>query len=1259
MAKNKIITGEGYVQFVWGDDSRTITVNPNFVYVSLFEDTLSFTLVGVPRPTGLSLFTTRYQDLELNGSTFGSAAEALSAIQDAFAKAGGTTGFEVVDELPESGRSNTFYLLRIPNPELGNIFEEYIWVENAWELVGSNSGSSIRTIYVGTSADSVDSGTCIINKVEGKKEWLNIVYVDSDGYCSMTKVNLGEFILENEFESGVTVNDDGIVYGVVDKRANNKVYTEYDASGNPVSSGDVLTVGESGFTTNNIQTAIDAKAEVIKKIIEDNELVIAAALNDLETRKAEWVSAVTSGDVVTEGGINTLSFYNRSGNTLFDIELPNAKSISGVNGVDVVSGVTTDVISGVVDGSSEAVVISYTPEGLSAATDDVLTVGEDGFKVDNIQTAIDEAIKNARLHKVIGDESTIHGEWTANEEKKLSSLVYVKKITNGLPEEVKERYQLVDAAGNNIVSSGNVSANIDIYKDSSLVEIYLGCSGDSVNEDTGVITKTECDVKEYLNYVYVNNLGKFYMTKVNLSDFINVMEYGSGVTEVSGTVIGVVDGNSEKVITLYTSSGTSAQTDNVLSVGENGFKVDNIQLGIDSKADIMRKLYHPVRADYITTSQTINFASQLNGELFDVKLSGDTELSSGSTNFVQNSAITKVIEDNEEVIAAALSDLETRKAEKLSAVTDGNVVEGTSAYTLNYKNESGDTLFSIDVPKSDGKPINEGTDIKIVSGATADTIYVSADTEINSASTRVVQSKTIYTELEKRQIKNVELKQAEYDALVSAGTVDEETLYIISDADPLDVSKFVTSGDVVENESAYTLSFSGESGDLFDIEIPKGDGKPILEGTDIKVVTGETADTIYVSADTVIDSASTRVVQSKAIAEALDTKLDKVNFLNQIYPKGSIYITESNTNPSTFIGGTWELIGGEDADKNYYPAFAINTDAAGTTIDESLPNVKANADADYWYVNSTKVNGALSAYATGTTHWGDSSGNYPYGLKFDASKGQTNADGTTYVPSTASTYQDGAQVNVNAIKLFFWKRTDDAPIAMMLETVTLERGEDILWSGNTGSGTITLNAPIDDYDQIEFTIAAEGDWWQTFVTSPQVLNSMTGNFMMAATWSSYDRFVSLSKPTGGTRFTVGGTHATLKYVKGIKDAYVSRTDITTEINSGSTDDKAASAKAVYDAFAGIEFINRYKNLSWGGSTASFTADITCEADEVPLGKGATNVQTEGGVGYAYVSTLTKLSDTSYRFTGWANGNGATQLVVNAIFVKLPTRYLNK
>ena len=408
-------------------------------------------------------------------------------------------------------------------------------------------------------------------------------------------------------------------------------------------------------------------------------------------------------------------------------------------------------------------------------------------------------------------------------------------------------------------------------------------------------------------------------------------------------------------------------------------------------------------------------------------------------------------------------------------------------------------------------------------------------------------------------------------------------------------------------------------------------------------------DGIKLLPDSAISSSSTNVVENKVIKEELDKKLDKINFLNQIYPKGSIYITETNTNPSTFIGGTWELIGGEDADKNYYPAFAISTDTAGTTIDESLPNIKADADASYWYIGSTSAKGAFSTYATGTAHWGDSSGNYPYGLKFDASKGQTNADGTTYVPQTASTYQNGAQVNVNAIKLFFWRRTDDAPIAMMLKPVTLERTKDVLWSGNTGNGTISLSGSMADYDAIEFTFNATGF---TVVQTVEI-DKVVQQLIIPISWdANVNRYGFLTNITNTSFYLNVGTQTALRQVRGIKYGYVSRTDITAEINSESTNDKAAGAKAVYDALAGIQFIDRSKTISWGGSTASFTVDITCGADEVPLGKGATNVQTEGAVGYAYVSTLTKLSDTSYRFTGWANGNGANTLVVNATFVKM-------
>ena len=192
----------------------------------------------------------------------------------------------------------------------------------------------------------------------------------------MTKVNLNEFILQEEFASGLTADEQtGIVYGVVDKRANNKVYTAYDASGNPISSGDVLSVNESGFTTNNIQTAIDEKVKIDREIY-----------------------TPISGNYITSA--HSIVFNSKYDDELFEVVMPDAKPISGVNGVDVVSGETLDIISGVVDDESDIVVTKWNDDGTSATTDDVLSVSEDGFKVEHIQDAIDA--KHANTIKLNG-----------------------------------------------------------------------------------------------------------------------------------------------------------------------------------------------------------------------------------------------------------------------------------------------------------------------------------------------------------------------------------------------------------------------------------------------------------------------------------------------------------------------------------------------------------------------------------------------------------------------------------------------------------------------------------------------------------------------------------------------------------------------------------------------------------------------------------------------------------------------------------------
>ena len=54
----------------------------------------------------------------------------------------------------------------------------------------------------------------------------------------------------------------------------------------------------------------------------------------------------------------------------------------------------------------------------------------------------------------------------------------------------------------------------------------------------------------------------------------------------------------------------------------------------------------------------------------------------------------------------------------------------------------------------------------------------------------------------------VELTQAEYDALVSGGTVDPDTFYIITDATPQDMSQYWTSA---QTNSAITQAVSGKA----------------------------------------------------------------------------------------------------------------------------------------------------------------------------------------------------------------------------------------------------------------------------------------------------------------------------------------------------------------------------------------------------------------------------------------------------------------
>ena len=124
---------------------------------------------------------------------------------------------------------------------------------------------------------------------------------------------------------------------------------------------------------------------------------------------------------------------------------------------------------------------------------------------------------------------------------------------------VKEAYKLVGT------DNTKLGEYIKIYKDSSLKSVSL--------EDEGG--------KQYLVFVYIKTDGTEETVRLDVSTFLVESEFKSGVTATAaGVVTAVVDAASEEVITAYSATGNT--TAKVLSVGADGFKVDNIQNAINA-----------------------------------------------------------------------------------------------------------------------------------------------------------------------------------------------------------------------------------------------------------------------------------------------------------------------------------------------------------------------------------------------------------------------------------------------------------------------------------------------------------------------------------------------------------------------------------------------------------------------------------------------------------------------------------------------------
>lgn len=186
-------------------------------------------------------------------------------------------------------------------PSSTNVKEEYILKATDGTQLGESikiyKDSAYKEIYLGTSADTINTTTGEITKQEGDKQSLNYAYMKDDGTYDLVKVDVSAFLSESEFKSGVTATNH-IVHGVVDPQS------EKDSQETPVN---FLTVGADGFKVSGIKDEIDRKINALDASATgqttDGRVVVAVGEAD---GKVSGVT-VTLSDVASASALTQLS----------------------------------------------------------------------------------------------------------------------------------------------------------------------------------------------------------------------------------------------------------------------------------------------------------------------------------------------------------------------------------------------------------------------------------------------------------------------------------------------------------------------------------------------------------------------------------------------------------------------------------------------------------------------------------------------------------------------------------------------------------------------------------------------------------------------------------------------------------------------------------------------------------------------------------------------------------------------------------------
>ena len=200
-------------------------------------------------------------------------------------------------------------------------------VKEAYKLVGTDGtrlgdyvkiyrDSALKEIYLGSSADTIDTTSGVITKeTVTDPQSLNYAYQLADGTYTLVKIDVSKFLTESEFASGVTQNGAGVVTGVVDGTSEQVITAYSTESGN--TTANVLSVGANGFKVSNIQNAINAAVGKAQTTI-----------NTAVTSTDETTSHLSIAETVADDGSKSYAFTTNdiASEDALDAEVTRAKA---------------------------------------------------------------------------------------------------------------------------------------------------------------------------------------------------------------------------------------------------------------------------------------------------------------------------------------------------------------------------------------------------------------------------------------------------------------------------------------------------------------------------------------------------------------------------------------------------------------------------------------------------------------------------------------------------------------------------------------------------------------------------------------------------------------------------------------------------------------------------------------------------------------------------------------------------------------------